>query len=66
MDKGYLVGTIKGKYLDECDNLVNVSERPTVYETKKDALEDAEKYGLFAFEIFPMLITEGTEDDEKD
>ena len=66
MDKGYLVGTAKGKYLNWNDELVSVLDEPAIYESKEEALEIASDLGLMAFEIFPMLITEGAEDDEKD
>ena len=58
MDKGYLVGTAKGMYLNWNDELVSVLSEPAIYESKEEALEIANDLGLMAFEIFPMLIVE--------
>lgn len=58
MDKGYLVGTVKGMYLNWNDELVSVLGEPEIYESKEEALETANNLGLMAFEIFPALITE--------
>lgn len=58
MDKGYLVGTAKGMYLNYNDELVSILGEPAIYESKEEALEIANDLGLMAFEIFPMLITE--------
>lgn len=65
MDKGYLVGTAKGMYLDWNNRLVSVPSEPTIYESKEEALEVANDLGLMAFEIFPMLVTEEGNDDER-
>lgn len=61
MDKGYLVGTAKGMYLNWNGQLVSVLDEPAIYESKEEALEAANNLGLMAFEIFPMLITEKTD-----
>lgn len=58
MDKGYLVGTAKGMYLNWNGQLVSVLDEPAIYESKEEALEAANNLGLMAFEIFPMLVTE--------
>ena len=58
MDKGYLVGTAKGMYLNYNDELVSILGEPAIYESKEEALEIANDLGLMAFEIFPMLVTE--------
>lgn len=58
MDKGYLVGTAKGMYLNYNDELVSILGEPEIYESKEEALEIANDLGLMAFEIFPMLVTE--------
>ena len=65
MDKGYLVGTSKGKYLNWNDELVSILGEPAIYESKEEALEIANDLGLMAFEIFPMLITEEDNDNER-
>lgn len=65
MDKGYLVGTSKGKYLNWNDELVSVLGEPAIYESKEEALEIANDLGLMAFEIFPMLVTEEEGNDER-
>ena len=65
MDKGYLVGTAKGKYLNWNDELVSVLEEPAIYESKEEALEIANDLGLMAFEIFPMLVTEEEDNDNE-
>lgn len=65
MDKGYLVGTAKGMYLDWNNRLVSVPSEPTIYESKEEALEIANNLGLMAFEIFPMLVTEEGKDNER-
>lgn len=64
MDKGYLVGTVKGMYLNWNDELVSVLGEPEIYESKEEALEIANRLGLMAFEIFPMLITEEANDNK--
>lgn len=67
MDKGYLVGTAKGMYLNYNDELVSILGEPAIYESKEEALEIANDLGLMAFEIFPMLVTEEADsNDEKD
>lgn len=58
MDKGYLVGTAKGMYLNYNDELVSILGEPAIYESKEEALEIANDLGLMAFEILPMLVTE--------
>lgn len=58
MDKGYLVGTAKGMYLNYNDELVSILGEPAIYESKEEALEIANDLGLFAFEIVTMLVTE--------
>ena len=58
MDKGYLVGTAKGMYLNWNNELVSILGEPEIYESKEEALEIANRLGLMAFEIFPMLVTE--------
>lgn len=63
MDKGYLVGTAKGMYLNWNDELVSVLGEPAIYESKEEALEIANDLGLMAFEIFPMLVTEADSND---
>ena len=65
MDKGYLVGTAKGMYLNWNDELVSVLGEPAIYESKEEALEIANDLGLMAFEIFPMLVTEEANNDER-
>ena len=65
MDKGYLVGTAKGKYLNWNDELVSVLDEPAIYESKEEALEIANDLGLMAFEIFPMLVTEEEDNDNE-
>lgn len=65
MDKGYLVGTAKGKYLNRNDELVSVLGEPAIYESKEEALEIANDLGLMAFEIFPMLVTEEEDNDNE-
>lgn len=65
MDKGYLVGTAKGMYLNYNDELVSILGEPAIYESKEEALEIANDLGLMAFEIFPMLVTEEGNDDER-
>lgn len=65
MDKGYLVGTAKGMYLNYNDELVSILGEPAIYESKEEALEIANDLGLMAFEIFPMLVTEEVNDDER-
>lgn len=65
MDKGYLVGTAKGMYLNWNNELVSVSGEPAIYESKEEALEIANDLGLMAFEIFPMLVTEEGNDNER-
>lgn len=65
MDKGYLVGTSKGKYLNWNDELVSVLGEPAIYESKEEALEIANDLGLMAFEIFPMLVTEEDNDNDR-
>lgn len=65
MDKGYLVGTSKGKYLNWNDKLVSVLGEPAIYESKEEALEIANDLGLMAFEIFPMLVTEEDNDNDR-
>lgn len=65
MDKGYLVGTAKGMYLNYNDELVSILGEPAIYESKEEALEIANDLGLMAFEIFPMLVTEEASDDER-
>lgn len=65
MDKGYLVGTSKGKYLNWNDELVSILGEPAIYESKEEALEIANDLGLMAFEIFPMLVTEEDNDNER-
>lgn len=64
MDKGYLVGTAKGMYLNWNGQLVSVLDEPAIYESKEEALEAANSLGLMAFEIFPMLVTEKVNNDE--
>ncbi|MGN9066652.1 hypothetical protein [Ligilactobacillus agilis] len=64
MDKGYLVGTAKGKYLNWNDELVSILGEPAIYESKEEALEIANDLGLMAFEIFPMLVTEKTDSND--
>lgn len=64
MDKGYLVGTAKGKYLNWNDELVSVLGEPAIYESKEEALEIANDLGLMAFEIIPALVVEEDNDDE--
>lgn len=64
MDKGYLVGTTKEKYLNWNDELVSILGEPAIYESKEEALEIANDLGLMAFEIFPMLVTD--EEDNND
>ena len=64
MDKGYLVGTANGMYLNWNGQLVSVLYEPEIYESKEEALETANNLGLMAFEIFPMLITEDTNDNK--
>ena len=66
MDKGYLVGTAKGKYLNWNDELVSVLEEPAIYESKEEALEIANDLSLMAFEIFPMLVTEEEGNDNEE
>lgn len=67
MDKGYLVGTAKGMYLNYNDELVSILGEPAIYESKEEALEIANDLGLMAFEIFPMLVTEEADsNDEED
>lgn len=58
MDKGYLVGTSKGLYLNWDSRLVSILNGPAIYGSKKVALEIANDLGLMAFEIFPALVTE--------
>ena len=65
MDKGYLVGTAKGIYLNYNDELVSILGEPTIYESKEEALEIANNLGLMAFEILPMLVTEEVNSDER-
>jgi len=65
MDKGYLVGTAKGKYLNWNDELVSVLDEPAIYESKEETLEIASDLGLMAFEIFPMLVTEEEDNDNE-
>lgn len=65
MDKGYLVGTAKGMYLNYNDELVSILGEPAIYESKEEALEIANDLGLMAFEIFPMLVTEEDNDNER-
>lgn len=65
MDKGYLVGTAKGKFLNWNDELVSVLGEPAIYESKEEALEIANDLGLMAFEIFPMLVTKEDNDNER-
>ena len=65
MDKGYLVGTAKGMYLDWNNRLVSVPSEPIIYESKEEALEIANTLGLMTFEIFPMLVTEEENDNER-
>lgn len=65
MDKGYLVGTAKGMYLNWNDELVSVLGEPAIYESKEEALEIANNLGLMAFEIFPALVTEEVNDNER-
>lgn len=65
MDKGYLVGTAKGMYLNWNDELVSVLGEPAIYESKEEALEIANDLGLMAFEIFPMLVTEEEDNDNE-
>lgn len=65
MDKGYLVGTAKGMYLNYNDELVSILGEPAIYESKEEALEIANDLGLMAFEIFPMLVTEEASNDER-
>lgn len=64
MDKGYLVGTAKGMYLNWNGQLVSVLDEPAIYESKEEALEDANNLGLMAFEILPMLVTEKTDSND--
>lgn len=64
MDKGYLVGTAKGMYLNYNDELVSILGEPAIYESKEEALEIANDLGLMAFEIFPMLVTEEANENE--
>lgn len=66
MDKGYLVGTAKGLYLNWNDELVSVLGEPAIYESKEEALEVANDLGLMAFEIFPALVTEEANNNEED
>lgn len=67
MDKGYLVGTAKGMYLNWNGQLVSVLDEPAIYESKEEALETANNLGLMTFEIFPMLVTkEADSDNEKE
>lgn len=66
MDKGYLVGTAKGMYLNYNDELVSILGEPAIYESKEEALEIANDLGLMAFEIFPVLVTDEVSNDEKD
>lgn len=65
MDKGYLVGTAKGMYLNWNDELVSVLGEPAIYESKEEALEIANDLGLMAFEIFPMPVTEEEDNDNE-
>lgn len=64
MDKGYLVGTAKGMYLNWNGQLVSVLDEPEIYESKEEALETANNLGLMAFEIFPALVTEEANNDK--
>lgn len=65
MNKGYLVGTARGMYLNWNGQLVSVLDEPEIYESKEEALEDANNLGLMAFEILPMLVTEEVNSDER-
>lgn len=65
MDKGYLVGTAKGMYLNYNDELVSILGEPAIYESKEEALEIANDLGLMAFEIFPMLVAKEENDNER-
>ena len=64
MDKGYLVGTAKGLYLNWDSRLVSVLNGPAIYGSKEVALEIANSLGLMAFEIFPALVTENVNSDK--
>lgn len=65
MDKGYLVGTAKGMYLNWNGQLVSVLDEPAIYESKEEALEAANNLGLMAFEILPMLVTEDVDSNDE-
>ena len=65
MDKGYLVGTAKGMYLNYNDELVSILGEPAIYESKEEALEAANSLGLMAFEIFPALVTEEVSNEKR-